>query len=348
MCTEAECTICEVGYGFEYNNERRFHRNDYIQCEQIGVFLKAHNRFNTFRSAYNYSSNNIEEADLFGDFYLDLDDENNFENVREDAKAVYSYFKIVYKITPDHMRTYFSGKKGLHIIVPASILGVEPNRNLNGIFKMIANSVKVYTPHKTVDMNIYDKKRLFRIPNTIHGDTGLFKIQITPAELMNFSINDIKRLATAPRELNLTMPSDACNLAKQAYQKACQEYVQYAKENAKDKKFKMTLNFTPPCIQSILENGAQVGQRNITVACLTGFYKSFGKSMNETIDLISEWNSKNTVPIGMSELKRTVNSMFSSDKMFGCSTLKTITECKAEECKIGIRKMQQEMTSSGR
>lgn len=336
MSTEDICNICEVGYSYTTGNERRFHRGDYIQHQSLELFVQAHSRLNTFCSAYCYSSNEVDEALLYGDFYLDLDDEDDFEKVRQDVKSIMSYFKIIYKIPPEQMMLYFSGKKGVHIIIPADLLGAEPSTELNGVYKVIAQSARAYTPNKTVDMKIYDKRRLFRIPNTIHGDTGLYKIRLTPEELTMLSIEQIKSLAKSPRN-NTPAWHDINHTAREAFQKAITEYNAFSNEHKKDKRFKNTINFIPPCIQTILNEGAQVGQRNITIACLTGFYKAFGKSLNETIDLISEWNSRNTSPTGMSELKRTVYSMFTSEKMFGCATLKTITQCDAKNCKIGAR-----------
>lgn len=336
MFTENLCPICEVGYTYTTGNERRFHRGDYIQYQSLELFVQAHSRFNTYCSAYRYSSNEIDEALLYGDLYLDLDDEDDFEKVRQDAKSIIAYFKIIYKVLPEQIKLYFSGKKGVHMIIPAEILGVEPCTELNGIYKVIAQSAKAYTPNKTVDMKIYDKRRLFRIPNTIHADTGLYKIRLRPEELATLSIEQIKNMAASMRD-DPSGTYDINHTAREAYQKAIVEFNAFSNEHKKDKRFKNTIDFIPPCIQKILDEGAQVGQRNITIACLTGFYKAYGKSLNETIDLITEWNSKNTSPTGTSELKRTVHSMFNSEKMFGCTTIKTLTQCNAKECRIGSK-----------
>ena len=338
MSTENTCPICEVGYTYTTGNERRFHRGDYIQHQSLELFVQAHNRFDTYCSAYCYSSNEVDQALLYGDFYLDLDDEDDFEKVRQDAKSAISYFKIIYKIQPEHIKLYYSGKKGVHIIIPADMLGVSPSNELNGIYKIIAQSVKTYTPNKTVDMKIYDKRRLFRIPNTIHGKTGLFKIRLSLEELSLLSIEQIKKLAESQRN-DPDVTTDINHTAREAFQKAISEFNAFSTEHKKDKRFNGTINFVPPCIQKILDEGAQVGQRNITIACLTGFYKAYGKSLNETIDLITEWNSKNTSPTGSSELKRTIYSMFNSEKMFGCTTIRTLTQCDAKRCKIGSKGM---------
>ena len=112
----------------------------------------------------------------------------------------------------------------------------------------------------------------------------------------------------------------------------------FDKESKKDKRSHKTITFIPPCIQNILDNGAQEGERNITIACLAGFYKSYGKSLNETIDAITDWNSRNIAPTGQNELNKTVRSIFNGDKLFGCSTLKLLSVCQENNCRLSKKK----------
>ena len=338
MSSEKECYLVEVGYGFENNGERGFSRGNYIPYRTISCFIKERNRYSTFCSAYRYNCSDIAKSDLYGDLYLDFDDAKEFEHVRKDALTTLSYFKICYHIPEEQVRIYFSGSKGIHLVVPAEILGIQPMPLLNGVFKYIALSAKTYSPYKTIDTQIYDNKRLFRIPNTIHEKSRLYKIPITANELRTFTEEQIKELAKQPRDLQVSKCYTTNNMAQKQFQKDIEEYMALDKESRKDKRFKAKLNFTPPCIQYILENGAQEGQRNITIACLTGFYKSYGKTLNETIELISEWNERNTKPTGQQELKTTVRSMFSGDKLYGCSTLKLMSQCDEKNCKLSKKK----------
>jgi hypothetical protein len=54
--------------------------------------------------------------------------------------------------------------------------------------------------------------------------------------------------------------------------------------------------------------------------------------------MISEWNSNNVTPTPERELRRTVQSIYSSDKTYGCKTLCLISEC-SDQCKIYKSKM---------
>lgn len=355
MSLVSECYLIEVGHGFETREGKKgFTRGRYIPYGALPIFCEECNRRSVFCSAYRYSSTEIGKCDLYGNLYLDFDDVNDFEKVRADALVAVSYLKVVYHIVEDYLRIYFSGNKGVHIIVPAEILGVEPMPLLNGVYKYIANSVKSFTKYKTVDTQIYDNKRMFRVANTIHEKSNLYKIPLTAQELKSLTHQQILSLAAQPRYIQVKEYHGTNVFAQQQFSRMVNEYYLFDKENRKDRRFKRLYDFTPPCIQAIIENGAEEGQRNITIACLAGFCKNSGKSLNEAIDFISDWNSRNTKPTGEQELRRTVRSIFNGEKIFGCSTLKTISVCTESQCKlskkgeqshVSQRSLHQESTS---
>ena len=333
---QCNCNIVEIGYT-ENNKERTFKRNEYIPYNKFFEFLKTINCIDTYCSAYLYDDTKVEEANLFGNLYLDFDDLENINNAREDAIHTLSFFKIVYQIPSDKIKIYFSGHKGFHLIIPSSILGIEPRKDLNKIFKTIAEQIRTFSIHKTVDLKIYDNKRLFRVPNTINSSTGLYKIMLTNDELINLSIEEILELAKQPRNLILNNKAFYNPVANNQYLKAIESYEKYEKENAKREKgfrYRKNLTITPECIQNIIENGAEEGYRNITIACLTSFYRESGKSYEEILDLLTQWNSRNTKPTPEREMIATIKSIFYGDKVYGCSTLQTITKCNKSDCKL--------------
>ena len=215
-------------------------------------------------------------------------------------------------------------------MVPAKTLGIQPIKELNGVFKMLATSIKMYTKYKTVDTQVYDNKRLFRIPNTMHEKSGLYKIPITPLELAKATEEEIKTMALTQRPLfNIDVLSESSR-AKIEFEKVIERYAQYIKDQERDiKNSERKISFVPPCIENILKNGAVQGERNITIACLASFYKSYGKSLNETVDLIREWNDKNAYPTGDTEL--------TGGKLYGCNTLKSLNIC-STDCRINKNK----------
>lgn len=340
MLSEIEqCYLIETGYSFKTQNGKEFHRGDYISYWQLPVFCKERSNYSSFNSAYRYNNSKFDSTTLlYGGLYLDFDDIDDFEKVRQDALTSISYFKIVYKLNEDDFSIFFSGKKGLHLFIQPEIIGIEPNNQLNLIFKYIASSIRTYTPNKTIDLKIYDNKRLFRIPNTIHESTGLYKIPLTYTELKELSKEEIISMANKPRNISNKKTIILNQIANRQYLKTIQEFEKFSKESNKNYKYNKTINFVPNCIQNLLDNGAQIGERNMCTAILAGFFKQYGKSLNEAYQIILDWNSKNASPISEAEVKRTVHSMYSSNKAYGCSSIKLYTECDCSNCKININK----------
>ena len=177
---------------------------------------------------------------------MDFDDVSCYDNVKADALIALSYLKIIYHITKDQVKIYFSGNKGIHIIVPAKLMDIKPMLSLNGVFKTIATSINTFSKNKTIDTQIYDNKRMFRIPNTVHEKSNLYKIPITANELRNLSESEVRKLAQAPRNISVKSIIEVNHIAKQAFERAVNEYQVYSKEIKKDRRFAAKLTIKPP------------------------------------------------------------------------------------------------------
>jgi hypothetical protein len=297
------------------------------------VVRDMRNNTGIFKTAYRYDRRNQNEAYLYGDFYLDFDS-TDFELVRQDALKALSYLKIVFDIdTVNSCLIFFSGNKGAHIVVPAEIFGVEPSNNLNEVFKTIAEALYAFIDNKTLDLRIYDKKRMFRIPNSVHESTNLHKVNITLDELRNLPYEEIKSIAKGTRIVKTPKKTFS-----QTAQKMYKTFIEKAenKVNAyKNVKSNGTLKYLPPCIKSILDNGALDGQRNNTTAILASYYKATGKDLATAIKELGDWNTeKNAKPLSKFELERTLQSIYTGEGQFGCSSIKDLDLCSKEYCKF--------------
>lgn len=333
MCAIDDCYLVEGGYWID-KIKHQFKRNlimpDFC-C--INTLRNQRNNTGIFKTAYKYNIADQDKAELYGDFYLDFDS-TDFELVRKDAIKALSYLKIVFNIDiNNNCLIFFSGNKGAHIIIPAEVLGVTPNNNLNDIYKTIAEALFDYIDNKTLDLRIYDKKRMFRIPNSIHEVTGLYKVNITLDELRTSPYQTIKTIAKTTRRI-IKIDKTFNRVANSIFNNFIE------KSNAKIESYKNikssgTLKYTPPCITEILEDGALNGQRNNTIAILASYYKASGKDMKDCMDLMSEWNELKTAnPVSGYELKRTIQSIYTSDMQFGCSSIKNLGLCSKQYCKF--------------
>lgn len=329
--------ITEIGYWVDYS-KKSFRRNNYMPILDAASYIQNTGGIGVFQCAYYYDNPTIDEAALYGDFYLDFDAEDDFELARQDAIIALSFFKTVFRLKEDDVRIYFSGKKGLHLIVPAKLLGVEPDQQLNLTYKEIATHIQSFTKQNTLDLVIYDNRRLLRVPGTIHEKTGLYKMRLTPQELRQKSIEEIKEEAKAYRKYPGTQtPSLLNGFANMQYKRYIERRDTTLKElNRKSKeRSQQTLNYTPPCVQHLLEHGAQRGGRNNTVAALVSFYRATGLSLEETVDVLLEWNtSVNQQPLSDFEMKRTIKSVYMGNRIYGCSRFKELSICNEAGCKL--------------
>ncbi len=196
----------------------------------------------------------------------------------------------------------------------------------------IVNIIKA----STLDLKIYDNKRLLRLSNSMHPKTNLYKIQITNKELNAISFKELEELAKEPRIEE-----------KRIYKfniKAHAEYMNNVKKfnlilnRPKINKDMKSLDYTPPCIEYLLNNPTSKGQRNSTLALLASYYNQSGCSSEEAIEALSIWNNNIVSPcIKEEELINTINSIYQGDHKMGCSTASIMSQCDKEKCKFSKR-----------
>lgn len=140
--------------------------------------------------------------------YFDFDCKENLENARQDALEAAQ--RLVTKgINEDAINCFFTGGKGFSIEVETNSL-LTPAQ-----FKSVVFHVAGDLP--TFDRVVNDPNRIVRIVNTKHQSSGLYKIPLTPEELSDMSIDDIKSKAAKRRiievpEVVADIPEDLLNL----------------------------------------------------------------------------------------------------------------------------------------
>ena len=313
-----------------------FVRNEVMRLQDVAEYRKKHNNTGIYVTAYVYDTPEIEskEAKLYGDFYMDFDKENDLEKARADALTAIWYMtrKFTYDIPVSFFRIYFSGYKGIHLVIPATVFGVVADKNLNEYYKLMAMDVLERIPYKTLDTRIYDRRRLLRIVNSRHQKTGLYKIPLTYNELRNCSIEQIRMKATQMVNLKYETPYEI-DRAKQEYKRFVKEWEErFQKKFDNKKRFpSKPLPFTPACIQELIDLGPQIGCRNNTVSVLTSFWKRQGHTEQEIWDRLVAWNKGS---LDEKELRRTMQSIFHGEYEYGCSTLSEMATCIGKECPL--------------
>lgn len=100
------------------------------------------------------------------------------------------------------IRAYWSGKKGFGVEIAAALFGgFAPSPDLADRVKAIA--LRLLDGLPTADVAIYEKLRLLRLPNTRHGESRLFKIELALGELVDWDLDVIRTQARSLRTLDL-------------------------------------------------------------------------------------------------------------------------------------------------
>ena len=325
-----------------------FHRNLFFRCDEelfhrIQQFKQEYRNTDCFQCLYRYSKLG-EGALLYAPFYLDLDADITSE---KKYRAVIPYVARSYMalmhlgLTDDEINLYFSGSKGFHITVSPVTLGIVPSQDLNAIYKAWA----LYFSHTyaipIIDLRIYDKRRLFRMPNTIHSKTGAYKVPVPLGFLYSHTYEELLAYASEPKP----MPEHDLRINKIAALAFYWRSRLYKKAQNKEKpevKYEIpkTKQELLPCIQTILEEGAIQGARNNTLIILASGLLQSGYSLSETNAAALSWNQLNEPPLDESEVLATVQSAYSmlrNGRRYGCASIRDMGLCSSNTCRIGER-----------
>jgi hypothetical protein len=97
----------------------------------------------------------------------------------------------------DALRIYFSGAKGFHVEIPHTLFGgFEPSDQLHVWERAAALELMNGIPF---DSAVYDKLRLWRLPNTLNAKGQRYKVQLSLKEVRGLGMAEILALAESPR-----------------------------------------------------------------------------------------------------------------------------------------------------
>ena len=319
----------ELGYAYENKKGEgfdRFRRNIFGTHEIIAPVREAQNNTALYKTAFYYNTKDPYTSYLYGDFFMDFDSEEDVALAKEDLLYAvwFLHLKLGFALPMEAFHIYFSGKKGFHLIIPAQYMGYQPSKQLDEYFKWIANEINYRSPNKTLDLGIYERRRLFRLENSIHQGSGLYKIPLHYDEVVNLSVEELEELAKNPRSIIYPEPQTSKQALKEwhYYIKDFESFKRMQKEN-RGRPIVFKKGETPKEVQEIIDRGPVRGLRNETLAALTSFYKNQGYEDEEILSLLLEWNDDST---SVREVKTTMNSILSKDLNYGLGRFKSLVE----------------------
>lgn len=195
----------EVGhYVKDLNKLIREKKNDkavLIDHDELEDFADRHQRFGVFQSVFQYDSQHMDTATCVGPLFFDIDSDD-IEISRLEAAKLVDY--LISYIPESGIRAYFSGQKGFHVECEPITLNISPDDDLPRVFRFIAGQLSEQLNLAGIDYHVYDRRRMWRVPNTRHQRTGLFKVECLQLLRDSSDINEILELAKEPRPLPIT------------------------------------------------------------------------------------------------------------------------------------------------
>jgi len=188
-------------------------------------------------------------------------------------------------------------------------------------------------------MGIYERRRLWRLPNSKHQKTGLYKIPIDSGFLEKLNIKEIKELAALPQKaFEIAEAQQSVPKAEKLFQEHKAKVENWTNERKKtfEKNELTTFVDDPPCIKHLLETGADKGERNNSTFHVAIYYASKGLSYDEVLGACNSFNAKCDDPLTEREIATLVKSAIRGveEKKYsvGCSTELLSANCDKPNC----------------
>lgn len=194
-----------------------------------------------------------------GPMYFDLDGED-IDAVLADAVSLLDQLKENWGVDSKYLSLFLSGKKGVHITLPAKLFGVTSSRAL---LPLVWSKFADKFTQTSVDRGVYSlgKGRMWRTTGVKRPDTGTYKIQVTEAEMRSLNSEQYHELVkTARPDLQVVEPVEIPQLAAnlptmQAEVRKDETARKKATENSVTDQQLREAEGVPGCVQVLITDG---------------------------------------------------------------------------------------------
>jgi Primase C terminal 1 (PriCT-1) len=228
--------------------------------------------------------------------------------------------------------------KGFSVTVNPRVFNAESSADLPLIWKSSVEELAKKLRLKTIDFGIYERRRLWRLPNSRHQKSNLYKIPLHLHEVERLKIEAIKVIAEKPREPFPSVEVQPVPKAQDLFTAHKSRVESWGNERKKsfDSAELRTVLVDPPCIKQLSERGARKGERNIFMFQLALYYASKGLVQEEIEGICNQFNSKCEEPLKDREVTVIVKSAMKGVEAkrysVGCSTFADL--CDKANCPL--------------
>lgn len=249
-----------------------------------------------YTSLYSWRSDDFASPPVIHYVIFDFDSPM-VDLAQEDAINFVRYLEAVHEVDPACLGLYFSGHKGFHVQMPIGV--VTKGVALWGVTPAVIRdfALRLGEGFKTMDQNVYDARRLFRLPNAININSGLRKIQLTWQELAQLDTADIRAMAAQPRLLYaVEEPAESASLYELMLT------VAETQESASVRRPSASLQdiFAP----------AATGERNTRATRLSGLLVKAMDDLPLVREVVRMWNRSNAHPMTERELDHIIKGVY--------------------------------------
>ncbi len=245
-----------------------------------------------------------------------------------------------YNIPEEVIEIYFSGMKGFSVTIDYAVFNAEASADLPLIWKSVTQELAAKLKLKTIDLRIYERRRLWRLPNSRHQKTGLYKHPMTLLQLEKVKVESIRVIADMPMEPFAKSESEIVPKAEKLFLEHKAKVEAWTSERKKTfdaPELKNQIS-DPPCIKRLLETGAQKGERNNFTFQLALYYAKKGISQNENEERCIQFANKTEDPLTEREVHIIVASAVKgvAEERYnvGCSSEALADSCDKDSCSL--------------
>jgi len=333
-----EVTYAPPGGGFE-----RWRRIPVRELPAVALEAGGYNVFATVQRFANPEA--VEGEDTWADLYFDLDahgDAQDLARVLSDARKLHQFFARTLGLEGD-VRFWFSGARGIHVLVNGQALGVQGRPDLHRVFRFIAEELRSLLRLETVDPAVYTARRMWRVPGTVHPSSRLFKVELEPSEL-ELSPSKIRALAKGPRPEKQWRSQDAISDAAAWYSSMVKRYEELRISRPEYRVVEGSP--LPPCAQDLLHNHLRVaGTRNKATLCLSTLMKALGWPQDRVERALLEWAKRTPKDLTSARGRRLEAATLSvirtvydhDDYYFSCSVMRGLGVFCPGRCEVVVR-----------
>lgn len=276
--------------------EKDYYVSPFFYGEDALEYFNSNLQTNTYGKEY--PSIKGYTGDVWTDsLYWDLDCEENPEIALDGATSLLDFLEELGLV--ESAEVYFSGNKGVHIFLRTEN-EFTPDETKRICYNMAKDAGLMEFTNSSgkpiFDTSVYNINRIFRINNTKHPKSGLYKVQISFKELYDLSLEEIQDLAVEVRNQEYADPVDA-EFLKDKYKKKQKTNLQLLDnvvdmEKVKSKYKGFNPMDCPPdkrrCIY-VLENGHfGPGERENATIRLVAYYHGLNWEQEQVFEKVHE------------------------------------------------------------